>query len=59
MLEQYPHPNVIISNTKEARDSYEKYLEHILAASERYLVVVGPQGVVFYDPREFNADLVV
>ena len=27
---------------------------HITAAAERHPVVIGPQGVVFYDPEEYG-----
>ena len=46
--------NVTVADTPEARSAFEHHRTHIEAASKRYPVVVGEQGVVFYDPREFN-----
>jgi hypothetical protein len=48
--------NITIANTREARESFERFREHIEAAAMRYPVVIGPQGVVFYDPREFDGN---
>jgi hypothetical protein len=47
--------NINIADTQEARDAFERYKDHILAAAERYPVAIGSQGVVFYDPREFDS----
>ncbi len=44
---------ISIADTYEAREAFKKYKHHIEAAAQRYPVVIGPSGVVFYDPREF------
>ncbi len=46
--------NISIADTHEAREAFKKYKHHIEAAAQRYPVVIGPSGVVFYDPREFS-----
>ena len=45
--------NIDIANTPEARKAYRKNRRIVDAAALRYPVVIGPQGVIFYDPREY------
>ena len=47
--------NIDIADTPEARKAYRKNRRIVDAAELRYPVVIGPQGVIFYDPREYSS----